>query len=127
MDKTKPGEALSGRPIAKRILAKMKLHWQRKVVNIKNVIPAAPWRTTLEDNREPERACRASDPAHAAYVYAQNQVSVMSEQLTALKEMAPFADIISQAEDLYMPSAPPRTLASPSEPRWEFPLVQRKN
>ena len=46
-------------------------------------------------------------PAHAAYVYAQNQVSVMSEQLTALKEMAPFADIISKAEDLYVPSAPP--------------------
>ena len=47
------------------------------------------------------------DLAHAAYVYTQNQVSVMSEQLTALKEMAPFADIISKAEDLYMPSAPP--------------------
>jgi hypothetical protein len=31
----------------------------------------------------------------------------MSEQLTALKEMAPFVDIISQAEDLYVPSAPP--------------------
>ena len=31
----------------------------------------------------------------------------MSEQLTALKEMAPFAEIISRAEDLYMPSAPP--------------------
>jgi hypothetical protein len=35
-------------------------------------------------------------PAHAAYVYAQNQVSVMSEQLTALDEMAPFADIVSK-------------------------------
>jgi hypothetical protein len=38
MDKTKPREALSGRPIAKKVLAKMKLHWQRKVVDIKNVI-----------------------------------------------------------------------------------------
>src|SRR6516225_5602714 len=46
-------------------------------------------------------------PAHAAYVYAQNQVSVMSEQLTALKEMRPFADMISKAEDLYVPSGPP--------------------
>ena len=34
MDKTKPNEALSGRPIAKKIVAKMMLHWQRKVVNI---------------------------------------------------------------------------------------------
>jgi hypothetical protein len=41
------------------------------------------------------------------YVYAQNQISVMSAQLTALKEMAPFVDIIFKAEDLYMPSAPP--------------------
>jgi hypothetical protein len=46
-------------------------------------------------------------PSHASYVYAQNQVSVMSEQLTGLKEMAPFVDIISKAEDLYIPSAPP--------------------
>ena len=44
-------------------------------------------------------------PAYAAYVYAQNQVSVMSEQLTGLKEMAPFAHIVSEAEDLYLPSA----------------------
>jgi hypothetical protein len=47
------------------------------------------------------------DPAHAAYVYTQNQVSVMSEHLTALKEMAAFAEILSRAEVLYMPSAPP--------------------
>ena len=38
MDKMKPDEALSGRSIAKRIVAKMKLQGQRKVVNIKNVI-----------------------------------------------------------------------------------------
>jgi len=38
MNKTKPDEALSGRSIAKRIVAKMKLQGQRKVVNIKNVI-----------------------------------------------------------------------------------------
>ena len=42
MDKTKPDQTLSGRPIATRIVAKMKLHWQRKVVNIKNVIVATP-------------------------------------------------------------------------------------
>jgi hypothetical protein len=38
MDKTKPDQALSGEPIAKKIVAEMRLHWQRKVVNIKNVI-----------------------------------------------------------------------------------------
>ncbi len=38
MDKTKPHEALSGRPIAKRVIAKMKRHKRGKVVDIKNVI-----------------------------------------------------------------------------------------
>jgi hypothetical protein len=46
-------------------------------------------------------------PAHAAYVYAQNQVAILSERLTALPEMAPLADMVSRAEDLYLPSGPP--------------------
>ena len=46
-------------------------------------------------------------PAHAAYVYTQNQVSALSVQLTALPEMGPWRDIISAAEDLYLPSGPP--------------------
>jgi hypothetical protein len=107
MDKTKPDQTLSGRPIAKRIVAKMKLHWQRKVVNIKNVIAGYTMAEELQKTVVSQKELEGFHPAHAAYVYAQNQVSVMSEQLTALKEMAPFVDIISKAEDLYAPSAPP--------------------
>jgi hypothetical protein len=107
MDKTKPHEALSGRPIAKKVLAKMKLHWQRKVVDIKNVIHGRAMADDLQKTVVSQKELAGFDPAHAAYVYTQNQVSVMSEQLTALNEIAPFADIISRAEDLYMPSAPP--------------------
>ena len=107
MDKTKPDQALSGRPIAKKIVAKMKLHWQRKVVNIKNVIAGHAMAEELQKTVVSQKDLAGFHPSHAAYVYAQNQVSVMSEQLTALKEMAPFVDIISRAEDLYAPSAPP--------------------
>ncbi len=107
MDKTKPDQAMSGRPIAERILAKMKLHWQRKVVNIKNVIAGHRMAEELQKTVVSQRDLAGFHPAHAAYVYTQNQASVMSEQLTALKEMGPFVDIISRAEDLYMPSAPP--------------------
>lgn len=46
-------------------------------------------------------------PAHAIYAYAQNQVSVIAEQLLGLKEMDRFARLISRAEDEYMPSGPP--------------------
>jgi hypothetical protein len=107
MDKTKADQAVSGRPIAKRIVAKIRLHWQRKVVNIKNVIAGRAMVEDLHKTVVSQKELEGFYPAHAAYVHTQNQVSVMSEQLTALKEMAPFVDIISRAEDLYVPSAPP--------------------
>jgi hypothetical protein len=65
--------------------------------------------------------------AHAAYVFAQNQVSVMLEQLTALKEMRPFVDMISKAEDLYVPHSSmlvrgqPTRLSAPQFLTWEQP------
>lgn len=46
-------------------------------------------------------------PVHAAYVYTQNQVSVVSEQITQLRALAPLVDILGPAEDTYMPSGPP--------------------
>src|ERR1035441_7254038 len=104
MDKTKPHETLSGGPIAKRVLAKMKLHWQRKIVSIKNVIGGRATADELQRTVVSEKELAGLDPANAAYAYTQNQVSVISEQLMVLKEMAPFADIISRAEDLYMRS-----------------------
>lgn len=107
MEKMKPDQALSCRPMAKRIVAKMKLHGQRKVVNIKNVIASHAMAEELQKTVVSRKGLEGFHPAHVAYVYAQNQVSVMSEQLTALKEMRPFADMISKAEELYMPSGPP--------------------
>jgi hypothetical protein len=107
MEEKKTDPAVSGRPIAKRILAKMKLQWQRKVVNIKNVIASRRIAEELQQTVVSQKDLAGFHPAHAAYVYTQNQASVMSEQLTALKEMQPFVDIISKAEDLSMPSAPP--------------------
>jgi hypothetical protein len=114
MDKTKPDQALSGEPIAKKIVAEMRLHWQRKVVNIKNVIAGHAMAEELQKTVVSQKELEGFHPAHAAYVYAQNQVSVMSEQLTALKEMAPFVDIISKAEGVYVPSAPPMSLLTTS-------------
>lgn len=46
-------------------------------------------------------------PSHALYVYVQNQVSVMAEQLTALPATAKLADVIEAAQDEYMPGGPP--------------------
>ena len=74
MDKTKPDDAVSGRPIAKRILAKMRLDWQRKVVNIKNVIAGHAMAEDLQTTVVSRKELESFHPARAAYVYTQNQV-----------------------------------------------------
>jgi hypothetical protein len=97
MDENKHHEALSGKPIAQKLMAKLQRRGLGKVANLAEVINSSAAAGGLA----------GFHPAHAAYVYTQNQVSIMSEQLTALKEMAPFTEIISRAEDLYLPSGPP--------------------
>jgi len=105
MDKEKRHETLSGKPIAQKLLAKLQRRRLGKVANLAEVINNSAAAEELQ--RGIVGGLTGFHPAHAAYVYTQNQVSVMSEQLTALKEMAPFTEIIAKAEDLYMPSAPP--------------------
>ena len=68
MDKTKPDQALSGRPIAKKIVAKMKLNWQRKVVNIKNVIAGHAMAEELQKTVVGQKDLEGFHPSYAAYV-----------------------------------------------------------
>jgi hypothetical protein len=107
VDTTKPNKTVSRRPIAEKIVAKMKQSTRRKVVNIGNAIRGRAMAEELQKTIASREDLAKLHPSHAAYVYVQNQVSVMSQQLTALKEMTQFAEMISKAEDLYMPSAPP--------------------
>jgi len=100
-------EATSGKLIAGRLVAKMRRRLNGKVVRLDEIINGLAAEDEIQDPVATKEHLAALHPAHAAYVYAQNQISVISEQLTGLKEMAPFVDIVSQAEDLYMPSAPP--------------------
>jgi hypothetical protein len=77
----------------------MKREVRGKVVNLKRAIAGRAAAEEPQRTKVTKEGLAAFHPAHAAYVYAQNQASVMSEQLTALEEMAPFADIVSKAED----------------------------
>jgi hypothetical protein len=94
-------------PIAQKLVAAIAKHVHGKVVDLKTVIAG---RTAAGEKQKTvvSKEDRALlHPAHAAYVFAQNQVSVISEQITALDEMAPFAELVTRAEDLYLPSGPP--------------------
>ncbi len=104
MDKTKHDEALSA-TIAGKVIARMKGSKSRNVIDIRNAIRGHAMVEALQETVVSQDELDGYDPAHAVYIRAQNQVSVISEQLTALKEMAPFVKIISKAEDLYMRAA----------------------
>ena len=104
---TRAASVESSHPIAEKLVAMMKRKVRGKVVDIRSVIAGRAAAEELQKKVVSKERLAGFHPAHAAYVYAQNQVSVFSEQLTALKEMAPFDEIVSRAADLYMPSAPP--------------------
>jgi hypothetical protein len=121
VDGEKPGTALVGSrnreataagadvslPIAKKLIARMKREVGGKVIDIQNMVAGRAFAEDLQKTVATSEELAGLHPAHAAYVYAQNQVSVLSEQLTGLDELAPLADMIAKAEDLYMPGGPP--------------------
>ena len=73
MDKTTLHETLNSRPIAKKVLAKMKLHWQRKVVNIKNVVAGRAIAEEVQKTVVSQKELAGFHPAHAAYVYTRTR------------------------------------------------------
>lgn len=50
---------------------------------------------------------KGHDPGHARYLFAQNFGSIVSGELSDLKETRKFARIVSEAEDEYVPGGPP--------------------
>lgn len=106
--------AQGGTPIAEKLVARMKRELRGRVVDLRRVIAGRAAAEELQKTVVTKEGLAGFHPAHAAYVSAQNQVSVMAEQLTALDEMAPFAGLVAKAADLYMPGAPPISPLTPS-------------
>ena len=99
--------AKRGHPIADKLVREMKKHVHGRIIDFKSIVVGRDHAEELQKTVATQKELANLHPAHAIYVYAQNQVSVMSEQLTALKEMEQFARLISKAEDEYLPSGPP--------------------
>jgi len=105
----------SGRgPIARKVIAAARQSLQRKVTNI------ADWRearlsavdyqkTIISQNKLAEY-----DPLHGLYIYGQNQLSVLIEQLMDLPMLDKLADAYAAAHEEYMPSGPPLSPLTPS-------------
>ncbi|MBK1734864.1 hypothetical protein CKO15_06080 [Halorhodospira abdelmalekii] len=94
-------------PIADKIIKKMRRQIGAKVVDLSAVIEGKKNAEALQETVASREELVDLDPTHALYVYAQNQTSVMVEQLTMLPEMNRLARLIGMAEEQYMPGGPP--------------------
>lgn len=105
--KSKVLRAKRGRPIASKLVKKMNRYLRGKVVDLEAVMIGRMNAEELQKTVATREELADFHPAHGIYVYAQNQTSVMAEQLTSLREMDRFAKLLSRAEEEYMPSGPP--------------------
>jgi hypothetical protein len=98
----------SGRgPIARKVIASARQHLQQKVTKI------ADWREARLRAEEYQKTVISKnklagyDPLHGLYIYAQNQLSVLIEQMIDLPMLDRLADAYAEAQEEYMPSGPP--------------------
>jgi len=101
-------------PITRRVIEAVRRHLRTKVVDFAAFRAGQEQAQDLQNSITPKEQLAKTHPAHAAYVYAQNQMSVMGEQLLQMPEMKSFVKQISPAEDEYAPSWPPMSPVSTS-------------
>jgi hypothetical protein len=105
--KAKVGSLKPRRPIADLLIKRMRSYVGAKVIDLSAVMVGKKNAEELQKTVPSREELADYHPAHAFYIYAQNQTSVMAEQLTALPEMDRFARLIGKAQDEYSPSGPP--------------------
>jgi len=94
-------------PIAKKLAAALRKHKNQKVVDLAAFTVGKSQAGESAKTIATPKELSSLHPAHALYVYAQNIVSFLSEQITQLREMHRFAKVLGPAEETYMPGGPP--------------------
>lgn len=94
-------------PLAEKVIAKIKREVHGKVTGLNAVVAGRAAAMELQRTLVSKDALAALHPAHAVYVWAQNQVSLVAEHLATFDDLAPLVRVLSKAEDEYLPSGPP--------------------
>ena len=94
-------------PLARKVITSAQRHLQSKITNL------ADWRDAKIRAEDFQKTIISSndltqyDPLHGLYIYGQNQLSVLIEQLSDLPLLDKLADAYAEADEEYMPSGPP--------------------
>lgn len=94
-------------PLARKIIDSALKQLQSKVTNLSEWKEGKLRSEEFQKSVVSEDRLSKLDPLHALYVYSQNHLSVIIEQITELRILSKLADRYSAASDEYMPSGPP--------------------
>jgi len=94
-------------PISKKLIDGFKKTKNQKVINFSGIKEAKAYAKDLDKGVVSEDELSKYDPLHAVYIYAQNKVSVLVEQLSELPVLSQLTNALSKADDIYLPSSPP--------------------
>lgn len=94
-------------PIAEKIISELTEIICKKITDIRDIKKAKIRAEELEATISSEKELARLAPLHAVYVYGQNKMSVLVEQLAELPVMSELAEAYILAEQEYMPSGPP--------------------
>jgi hypothetical protein len=96
-------------PISKKVIDGLKKAKNQKIIDFKELKEANAYAQDLDKTIVSEDDLSKHDPLHAVYVYAQNKVSVLVEQLSDLSALSKLTNTLEQADDIYLPSFPPKS------------------
>jgi hypothetical protein len=94
-------------PISKKVIAGLRKSAGRKIIDISDLRDAKMLAENFEQTMISEKDLAKYDPLHGVYVYAQNKISILIEQLSELPALSKLADAYAAADVEYMPTGPP--------------------
>lgn len=101
-------------PIAIKVLKQLQKELKKNVIDLSAVRAGRKQAAELQNTIATAEDLTKLPPSYAAYVWVQNQITVMAEQLLALNALHRFADILEESSDLYEPLGPPISPLTPS-------------
>ena len=96
-------------PISKKVIAGLKKTKNQKIIDFKELKEAKEYVQDLDKTVASKDDLSKCDPLHAVYIYAQNKVSVLVEQLADLPALSKLTNTLDQADEIYLPSSPPKS------------------
>ena len=94
-------------PLARKVINSAQQQLRRKVTNLGDWKEGKLRSEEYQKSIISEERLSELDPLYALYVYSQNHLSVLIEQIAELPILDKLADIYAAASEEYMPSGPP--------------------